>query len=267
MRLESYFLKRLAGLGFISSLRLWMSTLDYQIAYYDPTCDPVHPDYQGPTVFAFWHECIMAPVFLRPHSRLAILVSRHADADLITHVGRYVGFKVVRGSSNRGGASALRELFSHGQQLNLCITPDGPRGPRRTFSQGPVFLASRLGLPLVVWGFGHDRPWRMPTWDRFAVPRPYTRCRAVVSPAIHVPADLDRDGLEHYRQRMETLLNQMTTEAEQWAESGARYAEQRPLFMQPASQCRLDRLLRAEQSEASQHESDEPEIVSLKRTA
>lgn len=259
MKLKSQFLKRLSGLALINASRVWMSTLDYQITYYDPTCDVVHPHYRGPTVFAFWHEYVLAPVYLRPHSRLAMLVSRHEDAEIISQLGSYVGFRVVRGSSNRGGVGALKELFSHGQKMNLVITPDGPRGPRRKFAQGPVYLASKLGLPLVLWGFGHDRPWRTPTWDQFAIPRPYTRCRVVVGPAVNIPPDLDREGLEHYRQEMENLLNMLTTEAEQWAESGSRYEGQKFAHMQPSSRCRLDRLMldpNKEPSDGSAHDDD-----------
>jgi len=104
--------------------------------------------------------------------------------------------------------------------MNLTITPDGPRGPRRRLAQGSVYLASKLGLPLVCLGMGYDQPWRMRSWDHFALPRPFSRARAVVSPAISIPADLDRDGLEHYRQRTETLLTRLTDEAEAWAVAG-----------------------------------------------
>jgi hypothetical protein len=111
--------------------------------------------------------------------------------------------------------------------MNLTITPDGPRGPRRKLAPGAIFVASRLELPLVVMGYAYDRPWRFNSWDRFALPRPFSRARAVVSPEITVPRNLDREGLEHYRQKMEDLLNRLTTEAEIWAESGTRRIGQR----------------------------------------
>ncbi len=82
-------------------------------------------------------------------------------------------------------------------------------------------------------GFGYDRPWRMKTWDKHAVPRPYSRARAVVSPAVQVPAELDRAGLEHYRLQVERLLNRLTLEAEAWAESGTRKTEEVPLRREP----------------------------------
>ena len=56
--------------------------------------------------------------------------------------------------------------------MHLTITPDGPHGPRRRMAPGPIYLASKLGLPLVLMGYAYDRPWRLPSWDRFAVPRP-----------------------------------------------------------------------------------------------
>jgi hypothetical protein len=110
--------------------------------------------------------------------------------------------------------------------MHLTITPDGPRGPRRRLAPGPIYLASKLGLPLVAMGYGYDRPWRMNSWDRFAIPRPFSRARAIPSPEIHVPPRLDRGGLEHFRRKVERLMNRLTQEAEAWAESRGRRSGQ-----------------------------------------
>lgn len=69
-------------------------------------------------------------------------------------------------------------------------------------------------------GFSYHRPWRLGSWDRFAIPKPYSRARALVSEAIQVPPRLDRAGIEQYRQRIEQRLCQLTERAEQWAEEG-----------------------------------------------
>ena len=107
--------------------------------------------------------------------------------------------------------------------MHLTITPDGPRGPRRQLAPGCVYLASKLGLPLVVMGFGYDRPWRVRSAGTSSPSRgPTRRARAVPSGEIFVPPDLDRTGLEHFRQKIERLLNRLTAEAEAWAESGTR---------------------------------------------
>jgi lysophospholipid acyltransferase (LPLAT)-like uncharacterized protein len=87
-----------------------------------------------------------------------------------------------------------------------------------------------LGIPLIAAGLGYDRPWRNPwSWDRFAIPRPFSRARIVVSAPIRLSASLDRQGLEEARQATERLLNQLTSTAEKWAESGARCATQATL--------------------------------------
>ena len=114
--------------------------------------------------------------------------------------------------------------------MHLTITPDGPRGPRRRLAPGCVYLASKLGLPLVAMGFGYDRPWRVRSaWDQFAIPRPCSRARAIPSGEIFVPPDLDRNGLEHFRLKIENLLNRLTAEAESWAASGSRKLGQQKL--------------------------------------
>jgi len=211
-----------------------MSTLDYRVAYYDESIDPVKPSYSGQKIYVFWHEYILFPLYLRGYCNLAMLLSRHGDADLLTRVAHHLGFDFVRGSTYRGAAAALRQMAEKSRTMNLTITPDGPRGPRRTLAQGPIYLASKLGLPIVALGLGYDRPWRLKSWDRFAIPRPFSRARAVVSPELHVPADLDRDGVEEHRLSVEALLRRLTLEAEAWAESGTRKVEEQPLTRQHA---------------------------------
>jgi lysophospholipid acyltransferase (LPLAT)-like uncharacterized protein len=213
-------LNRFGALVTASTIRLWMSSLDFRGSFYDPSVDPVHPDYAGPKIYIFWHEYILLPFYLRGHCNLTMLVSQHRDADVLTESADLLGFEVVRGSSFRGGSAALRELVRKSRSKNLAITPDGPRGPRRRMAQGPIYLASKLGLPLVVMGVGYDRPWRFSTWDRFGVPRPYSRARLVAGPPLTLPSRLDREGVERYRQEIEQLLNRLTLEAEAWAEAG-----------------------------------------------
>ncbi len=88
-------------------------------------------------IYIFWHEYILYPLYLRGHCNLSMLLSQHLDAEVLSHVGAHMGFDFVRGSSSRGGAAALRELLAKSRKMNLTITPDGPRGPRRRLAQGP----------------------------------------------------------------------------------------------------------------------------------
>ena len=160
------------------------------------------------------------PLYLRGHCNLAMLFEpasrrRHSFGN-----GRQLGFRIRArldvwrrqlGDSRAAASQPMDEPDDHARR------PARPAPPAGT---GSVYLASKLGLPLVLLGMGYDRPWRMRSWDRFALPRPFSRARAVVSPAITIPPDLDRDGLEHYRQRIESLLTRLTDEAEAWAVAG-----------------------------------------------
>ena len=215
------FLTGLGGLVASEAIRAWMSTLDYRAVFYDRSVDPIH-GVNGPRIYIFWHENILIPLYQRGHCHLAMLLSQHGDADILARVAHHMGFDCVRGSTYRGGARAIWELFERSRRQHLTITPDGPRGPRRQLAQGPIYLASRLQLPLVVMGFGYDRPWRVNSWDKFAIPRPFSRARAVIGPPLRLPPDLDRADLEHCRHRVERLLESLSCEAEAWAAGGSR---------------------------------------------
>jgi lysophospholipid acyltransferase (LPLAT)-like uncharacterized protein len=197
----------------------YMRSLDYRAAFYDRSIDPAL-GFDCPRIYVFWHENILIPLYLRGHCNLAMLLSQHGDADILARVARNFGFDCVRGSTYKGAARAIWELTERSKRQHLTITPDGPRGPRRQMALGPIYLASRLQMPLVVMGFGYDRPWRINSWDRFALPRPFSRARAILGPPMMLPPALDRDGLEHCRLRAERLLNCLTVEAEAWAAAG-----------------------------------------------
>jgi lysophospholipid acyltransferase (LPLAT)-like uncharacterized protein len=242
MKLHHPLLRNTLGLVGAFAIRLWRQTIDWKAVYCDPTVDTVHPRFQGRYVFAGWHEYMLMPIALRGHRRMLALASQHGDGEIISRAMRHLGWSVARGSTTRGGVAAvLRLLRDDDRHPNL--TPDGPRGPRRQLSLGPIFLASKLGLPLVCVGYAYDRPWRLRSWDRFAIPRPFSRARAVFGPPLRVPPKLDRRGLERYRLWFEQLLNWLTEEAETWAERGGRRMGEAPMLPGEASPAlrRLDR--------------------------
>ena len=211
------------GLGGAIFLKGLLGTVDFKAIYQDATLDPANPDSLDKRIAFFWHENILAPIYLRGTCQITMLQSRNRDANLVSEVGRLFGLKVVKGSTNRGGTEALRALMRIAGEPDcrgLVVVPDGPRGPRRSFTAGGVFLASKLQIPVLLLGIGYDRPWRMNSWDQFAIPRPFSRGRAVFSRRIDVPPKLSRDELEDYRLAMERMLTQVTDEAEEWATSG-----------------------------------------------
>jgi len=205
-------------------LRRWMRTLRYEYQSTGPSVDPNESDMCGRYIYAMWHEYLLLPIFLYPRRDVHVLISRHADGQLIADVCRHLHIPVVCGSTTRGGAEALRGLLRAGRADHLAVTPDGPRGPRQRVKPGLLYLAARTGLPIVPVGFGLERPWRMHSWDRMALPRPWSRAACVTGTPIVVPGHCDKEQLEEYRLRVEATMLATTYAAEVWAETGTRPA-------------------------------------------
>ncbi len=133
----------------------------------------------GPTVFAFWHEGLLSCAWRFRGLGIAILISRSFDGELIARTVERLGFVAVRGSSSRGGAVGLRRMAECYRAGRICaFTADGPKGPRRVAKAGPAQLAEAAGAAWI--GCFHAEPvraWRLGSWDRFAIPRPFTTVR------------------------------------------------------------------------------------------
>jgi lysophospholipid acyltransferase (LPLAT)-like uncharacterized protein len=215
----------LLGYGVGVSLR---STLDVRAVYADARADPRHPECYGRSVHVAWHETLLVPVLFFNTKKEIVLASASGDGEVLAQVLTNLGWDTVRGSTSRGSVSALLKMVDDDHR-SPNITVDGPRGPRRVMSQGAIFLASKLELPILCAGIGMHRPWRLKTWDRFAIPRPYSRVRIAIGPLRRVPNRLKRDDLEAYRLWFENQLHWLTSEAEAWADSGRRRAGEIPM--------------------------------------
>jgi lysophospholipid acyltransferase (LPLAT)-like uncharacterized protein len=77
-----------------------------------------------------------------------------------------------------------------------------------------VFLAAKTGLPIVAAGVAFHRAWRMHSWDRFAVPRPWSGASCVIAAPIHVPENVDRKDMELYRRMVQEAMDRATEAAE-----------------------------------------------------
>jgi lysophospholipid acyltransferase (LPLAT)-like uncharacterized protein len=216
MKLRSPWLIRLAARLIAWVIRALMSTIRYQVVFLGRE-HPVDPR-QERYIYAFWHESMLLPTVVR--TEICVLISRHADGELIARACERLGIAAVRGSSTRGGSEALLGMLGVGRDLHLAVTPDGPRGPRRRVQMGTIFLASRTGLPIVPFGVAYQRAWRFRSWDRFALPKPWSRAFAVIGQALPVPAGLDRPQMERYRLLLEEQMLSLTAAAERWAETG-----------------------------------------------
>ena len=220
MRIRHPLLAKTAALLGAWGLRLWMGTLRFRYYPLGEDVNPHQKDLKNRYIYAIWHENILLPVHLYSRAKVWVLISRHADGQLLTELGRHLRLRLVRGSTSRGGIRALRELLRVGVRAHLAITPDGPRGPRRQVQEGLIYMASRAGLQIIPTGFGYERPWRLRSWDRFAIPRPWCRATCVTGLPISVPAGAGKQELLEYQKLVNERLAQVTELAERWAETG-----------------------------------------------
>jgi lysophospholipid acyltransferase (LPLAT)-like uncharacterized protein len=167
---------------------------------------------QRPHVFLLWHDALL-PLLWRHRGRgVTIVVSEAQDGQYLAEYARRIGYREARGSSTRGGVRALigvvKTLRAGGA---AAFTPDGPRGPRREF-KGGVLLAAQRGAGVVVpLHAGASRAWRLASWDRFLVPKPFARVRIVYGTPFEVgPGEA---GLAAARIRAEAELAGVVREA------------------------------------------------------
>ncbi len=152
-------------------------------------------------LFAVWHEQLLIPLWHRRRQPITLLVSAHGDGRLLARAAQRWGYGVVYGSSTRGGGAGLRRLIrvlrSGGDG---AVTPDGPRGPARVAKAGVFAAARRAGAHIIPVAAVATSVWRAHSWDRFMVPRPFSRVRVVYGAPLAVtgPHDLaaERRSLE-----------------------------------------------------------------------
>jgi lysophospholipid acyltransferase (LPLAT)-like uncharacterized protein len=196
-------------------------TLHFDHRCVGPDVGYARPTYPDRLVFSIWHEKLLLPTVRFGGPDLAVLISQHADGQLLGGLIRRMGMGLVCGSTNRGGVEAVRQIVRpEFPWRHLAITPDGPRGPRREVQPGVVFVASRTGMKIVPMGVGYYRPWRMKSWDRFCIPRPTSRARILFGEPIDVPAKLRSEEMEPYRTRVQAEMDRLDAIAEDWAITG-----------------------------------------------
>ena len=166
-------------------------------------------------IYCVWHDSMVIPAFAGKHRFTAALTSRHADGSFVAHVLRCVGVSTIRGSTNRMGAGAMRQLMRATEDKHLVITPDGPRGPRRQVSTGIAFLASRTGRAVVPTAYSCVRCWRITgSWTNLIIPKPFTQVYLLAGEPIKVPPDLGCDELQQHVARIQAEMDRLNDTAE-----------------------------------------------------
>lgn len=143
-------------------------------------------------LFLLWHEALLPLLWHHRRQGISIVVSEAQDGRYLAAYAERLGYACVSGSSTRGGVRALlgavRALEAG---TPVAITPDGPRGPRRVVKPGILAAASRSGAWVLPIHAEASRSWRLHSWDRFVVPKPYARVRIGYGKPFRVDAAQD----------------------------------------------------------------------------
>lgn len=165
-------------------------------------------------IFCFWHQCVLPCTFYYRRTHATIIVSRSFDGELIARILHLFGYRTVRGSSSsggRGGLLGLRQALQHGGPA--IFTADGPRGPIYRTKMGPIKLAHLTGARIGAFHLEPERAWTMHSWDRFLVPKPFTRIVASWARWTCVPPDLPMSRFEEKREELNAAIERARMQA------------------------------------------------------
>lgn len=172
-----------------------------------------------PAIYILWHNrffCV-PPAWNRlcygKRTTIA-LTSASRDGDMVARAMAVFGLGAIRGSSSRRAVAALVGLKRALQEGNdVCLTPDGPRGPRYKIQPGFIKLAQATGAPVIPIHVRFSSAWRLKTWDRFVIPKPFSRVVVTFDRPIYLPADLDEVSFESRLAEIESILVAGTDDA------------------------------------------------------
>jgi lysophospholipid acyltransferase (LPLAT)-like uncharacterized protein len=214
---QRYSLKQRLQLWLISwagylAIRLIGPTLRYRL-----TVEPGGPEsgYIEPAVYAFWHRSVFMATWRYRNKQIAVMTSRSSDGEYIARIIRKFGYVPVRGSSSRGAVGALigmRRVLD--ENRSVAFTIDGPRGPRYVAKPGPVLLAARSGLPLCAFYLAAESAWVLNSWDKFVIPKPFSRVALHMSALMRVPGDAGDAAIERCYAEMQKALERVRDSAE-----------------------------------------------------
>jgi lysophospholipid acyltransferase (LPLAT)-like uncharacterized protein len=207
VKLESWRGRALIEFGY-GLFRLWAKTLRLQLE--DPH-NGVALVRDRPVIFAIWHNrlLMLPPPFDRwfPTRQSIGLISASRDGDLVSLLIERSGYGTIRGSTSRKGVIALRQLVDAlAAGSNVLFTPDGPRGPVYEVSPGVIYVAQKSGAPILPLHMEYSSCWRLKSWDRFCVPRPFSKVRFILGAAFRPEQTTDAEQFDAERFRLQEAM-------------------------------------------------------------
>jgi lysophospholipid acyltransferase (LPLAT)-like uncharacterized protein len=146
-------------------------------------------------IFTLWHGELLPLLWAHRGQGIAVVISEHRDGEIIARIAERLGYTTVRGSTSRGGGRALIGLMRAIQAgHDGAVTPDGPRGPAHVFAPGAAIAAQRTGASLLMVRAAASRAWRLKSWDRFLIPKPFATVRVIYGAIVPMDVGSPREA-------------------------------------------------------------------------
>ena len=186
-------------------------TATYRVRIVDAVNESDVLDKYGSLVYASWHQRFFPGVtFFSSRRPIAIMISQSRDGEYMARIVGIMGWLAVRGSSTRGGAEALQQLKRlsvDGYKIGHIV--DGPQGPHGVVKPGVLTIAQYAEIPIVPTITSGQNRWVFNSWDRFMIPKPFSRVIIRFGQPIFIPKDLNSDGFEEKRSLVEETLREL----------------------------------------------------------
>lgn len=181
----------------------------------------------GRFILAFWHSRLVMMPYVYPGGKITVLSSRHRDSEMLARVLIRLGLDLSKGSSTSGGAAGLRDILRKTRAgYDVAFTPDGPKGPPRVVKAGVIAAARFSGLPILPVAFSASPAWRLRSWDRTLLPRPFARGLYLYGEPLLVPRGAEGPEQDALALTLARTLDALTDAADR--ETGIGPEEERP---------------------------------------
>src|SRR5499426_3997719 len=191
---------RLAGVALYWMVRAIGATLKFEVKGWEHHTD------REPLVYCFWHNRIPIATYFWRHRGIVVMSSRSFDSEYIARFIQRFGYGAAKGSSTRGALSGLIQMIRavrYGK--SAAVTVDGPKGPIYEAKPGALMLAAKSGAAILPFSISLERCWRLPSWDRIEIPKPFTRAVVVIGERFYVK---DADD-EAEQRRFQSALDEL----------------------------------------------------------
>jgi lysophospholipid acyltransferase (LPLAT)-like uncharacterized protein len=227
VKIRSRWLNWLIAAAVVSVCRVLFRTLKIHYCVGAPHTNPYDRDRPEGFIYCVWHDAIAYPMFAGQHFRTVALVSKNTDGSHLARGLKMLGIGLVRGSSSRNGAAAIRELLRLPSNTHVVLTPDGPRGPRRKTKPGMVFIAARSGRSIVPTAFSAKKSWKIRgSWTTLSIPKPFTTVYALSGKPILVPANSTTEQLAIIETQVQQAMDDLSRQAEALVNGGRKVGEE-----------------------------------------